>query len=95
MTCVWGLDMLKSRVLYENLCYVPDEKNYLYSLLYHSLVQKHQMSEDYKERIRKMARGSRTETSDTGSFSGSSGKLYESERVSLYVSGITGRDCEF
>ena len=53
---VWGLDMLKSRVLYENLCYVPDEKNYLYSLLYHSLVQKHQMSEDYKERIRKMSR---------------------------------------
>lgn len=52
----WELDMLKKRCLANNLCYVLDDENYYYSLLYHTLIQKMRVSSDYEQRLTKMGR---------------------------------------
>lgn len=51
----WEKDMLRKRRLINNLCYVMDEENYYYSLLYHALVQKKTLSNDYQIRLETMA----------------------------------------
>ena len=60
----WEEDILARRV--ESDCfYVPDEVDYFYSLIYHSILQKHSFSTEYQERLKIMA-------SDLGlSFEGS------------------------
>lgn len=50
----WEEDILASRV--ESDCFfVPNEQNYFYSLIYHSILQKRSFSRDYRERLKKMA----------------------------------------
>ena len=51
----WEKDMLRKRRLINNLCYVMDEENYFYSLLYHALIQKNTLSNDYQIRLEAMA----------------------------------------
>ena len=53
----WEQNMLSTKFLYNNFCYVMNTENYYYSLLYHALIQKYQISSDYKERLEKMAHG--------------------------------------
>ncbi len=43
----WELDLLKTKVKHEKGFYVPDELNLFYSLIYHSLIHKQYISEDY------------------------------------------------
>lgn len=50
----WEEDMLKDRVAY-SCFYVPDNEAYFYSLIYHSILQKHLFSDDYKLRLKIMA----------------------------------------
>ncbi len=52
---LWEENMLKKRVVINDFCYVLDEENYFYSLLYHALVQKRFVSGDYQLRLTKMA----------------------------------------
>lgn len=51
---IWQEDMLNKKVLFNEEFYVMDSYNYFYSLLYHILVQKNNISHDYKVRIKKM-----------------------------------------
>lgn len=50
----WEEDMISSRVAHEGGFYVMSDENYFYSLLYHALLQKKTLSEDYKTRLRRM-----------------------------------------
>lgn len=52
----WEQDMLQSRVLFKELCYIPNKENYYYSLLYHALIQKDKVSEDYIKIFRNIER---------------------------------------
>jgi hypothetical protein len=44
----WQIEMLNHRLLMNNFCYVMDKENYFYSLIYHAIIQKHDISNDYK-----------------------------------------------
>lgn len=52
---LWEENMLNNRRIINNLCYVLDKENYYYSLLYHALIQKKSLSNDYKIRLEAMA----------------------------------------
>ena len=54
----WEEQMIKSRRKNEKGLYVMDDEDYFYSLLYHALLQKKHLSEDYRKRLRSMAMGS-------------------------------------
>ncbi len=47
---VWSREILKTRIK-KNYFYVPDQKNYFYSLLYHALLHKETLSSDYIYRL--------------------------------------------
>lgn len=51
----WEDRILQSKVQHKNF-YVMDGYNYFYSLLYHVIVQKHVVAEDYVRRLRDMSR---------------------------------------
>lgn len=51
----WEIDMLRKRKYHSLGFYVMDDENYFYSLLYHALLQKKHLSDDYKVRLRDMA----------------------------------------
>lgn len=47
----WEADMLETRVIYRDFCYIPDPENYYYSLCYHALLQKHFLSDEYRDKL--------------------------------------------
>lgn len=47
----WAIDMLNTRRLYNDLCYIPDEENNFFSLLYHAVVQKDELSDEYRNKL--------------------------------------------
>ncbi|MCR4690394.1 MAG: hypothetical protein K5739_03490 [Lachnospiraceae bacterium] len=47
----WEQHILQHRVMFGNLCYVPDGEDHRYSLLYHALIQKKTMAEDYRRTL--------------------------------------------
>lgn len=51
----WEEDVLSNRVL-NNGFYVMNEENYFYTLIYHSILQKQKLSDDYLKRLSAMAR---------------------------------------
>ena len=51
----WEADMLKRRRLYDERMYIMDETDEYYSLVYHAVIQKNTVSEDYAARLAKMA----------------------------------------
>ncbi|MBR4720595.1 MAG: hypothetical protein IK057_02405 [Clostridia bacterium] len=51
----WERELLSNRRLYNGLCYVLTEEYYYYSLLYHALIQKFKISDDYISRLKNMA----------------------------------------
>ena len=51
----WEKKMLSNRKLKNDFCYVLDDQDYFYSLLYHALIQKKKISNDYEQRLEKMA----------------------------------------
>lgn len=53
----WEKSILKNRVLDTGGFYRPNDEDYFYTLLYHALIQKPAMSDDYRERLTKMAEG--------------------------------------
>lgn len=52
----WEKDILNTRTLFQNKFYVPEKGNYFYSLLYHVLIQKDNVSDDYAKRLITMAK---------------------------------------
>ena len=50
----WEKDLLNSRVMHDGF-YVMDPRNYFYTLIYHSILQKASLSEEYLSRLLKMA----------------------------------------
>lgn len=51
----WEEKMLQNRVMHPNGFYVMNDEDYFYSLLYHALVQKKKMADDYRIRLKDMA----------------------------------------
>ena len=51
----WEICMLECRKLNKNSIYVQDDVNYFYSLLYHALIQKNEITADYKGRLQLLA----------------------------------------
>lgn len=49
----WAEEMLRTRVLHECF-YVMNEENHLYSLIYHAIFQKPQLSDEYQLRLSRM-----------------------------------------
>ena len=43
----WARNILKKRIKNENLIFIPDNENNLWSLIYHALVHKKELNEDY------------------------------------------------
>lgn len=52
----WEKKILNNRVFSNKGFYVPDDTDYFYSLLYHALIQKKKLSDDYRQRLGVMAR---------------------------------------
>ena len=51
----WQKNMLSNRLM-ENCYYIMNQEDYFYSLVYHAVLQKRYLSEDYKQRLSKMAK---------------------------------------
>ena len=51
----WEENILKNRVLDTGGFYRLNDKNYFYTLLYHAIIQKPVMSDDYRQKLTKMA----------------------------------------
>lgn len=51
----WQESMLKQRVLHTDGFYIMNPEDLFYSLIYHAILQKKGLSEEYKRRLRKMA----------------------------------------
>lgn len=51
----WETALLQGRILWNNLCCVPNPEDYYYSLLYHAFIQKRTLNSDYDSRLRTMA----------------------------------------
>lgn len=47
---LWEKEILNTKVIYNNI-YVPNDLNYKYSLIYHALIQKKKIANDYKKKI--------------------------------------------
>ena len=47
----WQKNILNNRFLFNKLYYRPSNEDYLYSLIYHSLIHKEEISSDYMERF--------------------------------------------
>jgi len=43
----WERHILKNRKVFGRMCFVPEETDHMYSLLYHALIQKRTVSSDY------------------------------------------------
>lgn len=53
----WEKEIVKTRVLHSSGFFVPDDLNYYYSLIYHAILQKKEISEEYVQRLNQMAAG--------------------------------------
>lgn len=53
---LWENHMLENRVYNENGFYTMDSEDYFYSLIYHALLQKRKMADDYKQRLSGMGK---------------------------------------
>lgn len=51
----WERNILANRIMKDDRFYVSDYKNYYYSLVYHSILQKKELSFDYLNRLNVMA----------------------------------------
>ena len=51
----WQNNMLQQRTKFNNKIYVPDTKNYFYSLIYHAIIQKDFLSNEYLNKLCVMA----------------------------------------
>lgn len=47
----WETDMLDTRILYRDFCYILNPENYYYSLCYHALLQKRFLSDEYRNKL--------------------------------------------
>lgn len=48
----WEADLLKRRILCKGLFYIPDNTDYAFSLLYHGLIHKGRIADDYIQRLK-------------------------------------------
>ena len=47
----WVLDIIENKILYKNKFFIPDPVNEFYSLLYHTLIHKNQLSDRYNNKL--------------------------------------------
>lgn len=51
----WQENMLRNKILFHDKIFVPDFESYFYSLTYHAICQKKQLSEEYLSKLSNMA----------------------------------------
>lgn len=51
----WQENMLRNKILYHDKIFIPNLENYFYSLIYHAICQKKYLSEEYLDKLSKMA----------------------------------------
>lgn len=51
----WEYNILKSRVIFNDLVHIPNEENHFWTLFYHAIVQKPLIKEDYSIKLNKIA----------------------------------------
>ena len=51
----WVLDIIENQILYKNKFFIPDPVNEFYSLLYHTLIHKNQLSDRYNKKLTDLA----------------------------------------
>lgn len=51
----WEKDMIYNRKLFAGRFYIADDVNYYYSLIYHAILQKRELADDYLHRLNEMA----------------------------------------
>ena len=51
----WQENLLRNKILFHNTIFVPDLESYFYSLIYHAICQKRQLSEEYLDKLSNMA----------------------------------------
>lgn len=73
----WQKEILRTRVLNEKGFYTPNMEEYLYSLVYHALIQKHDVSEDYVVRIKELCNKIHVESIDMDKLEDAIGILNE------------------
>ena len=47
----WEKNILQNRINYKNFCYIPDSKDEYFSILYHVIIQKNNIAENYMRYI--------------------------------------------
>lgn len=47
----WEENILKCRELYKDICYIPNCKDYFYTLCYHAVLQKNELSSEYRRKL--------------------------------------------
>lgn len=52
----WQKDILKDKTIYNDIIHVPNSLNYFYSLLYHALIQKNRIANDYIAKLNNLAK---------------------------------------
>ena len=52
----WEEQLLRTRILYKETCYVVNQEMYFYSLIYHAIFQKDSLSKEYFLRLCSMAK---------------------------------------
>lgn len=52
----WEDRLLKGKIWYNEIIWIPDEENYFYSLLYHAYVHKYEIAEDYFLKLESLAK---------------------------------------
>lgn len=50
----WEKRIINNRKFWNNLCFIPSQEDYYFSLLYHALIQKNTLSTDYERRLTEM-----------------------------------------
>lgn len=51
----WQENMLENKTLFHDRIFVPDFENYFYSLIYHAICQKNNLSDEYLDKLSNMA----------------------------------------
>ena len=52
----WEKDILESKILYKKTFFVPNETDYFFSLIYHVLIHKDKITEEYKNRLNQLSK---------------------------------------
>ncbi len=72
----WSRNILKDRILVRDCFYAPNDRDYYFSLLYHALIHKPSLSNDYVDRLNNLAQTISLDSISSGSIHEASQALF-------------------